>query len=229
MSIKAKWAIIVTGLLLMPAAAYTYTLLSPTRHWASVPVTVCVMPPGHASITANDPDGGVTATINALNGNAGMGWNGTLAGWVVNAVNAANNSATCGTEWRLGDGIPTIAFDEKIKGACSGSCLAATFVSYYECNNAFPDGHCKILDSDVLTRRNRADKSGGPYYSLYESSCTSGWEYNVEAIMVHEVGHVLGIGHSNVSGATMYPSVSSCNSSGATIEADDIAALDMLY
>ena len=47
--------------------------------------------------------------------------------------------------------------------------------------------------------------------------------------MVHEVGHLLGIGHTNVSGATMYPSVSSCNNGPATIAADDRAALNALY
>jgi len=219
MSVKAKWAITVSVLLLLPAAASTFVLLSPARHWASVPVTICVKSPGHASITANDPDGGVTATINAIN----SGWNGVMtAGTVVNAQ-------ACNTPWALGDGIPTIAFDQLVNGACSGSCLAVTFVGYYDCDPSLPDGHCEIVDADVLTRRNRTDRYGGPYYSESEVDCRSGREWNIEAIMVHEVGHVLGIGHSSVAGATMYPSVSSCNSSGATIEADDRAALDVLY
>ncbi len=47
--------------------------------------------------------------------------------------------------------------------------------------------------------------------------------------MVHEVGHVLGIGHSNVSGATMFPSVSACNNGPASLEADDRAAINDLY
>jgi predicted Zn-dependent protease len=47
--------------------------------------------------------------------------------------------------------------------------------------------------------------------------------------MVHEVGHVLGIGHSNVTGATMYPSISSCNSAAVSIEQDDKNALNALY
>jgi hypothetical protein len=180
-----------------------------------------VKSPGHASITAGDPDGGVTATFNAINGNAGMGWNG-FVGTVVQAQ-------TCDTPWALGDGIPTIAFDELIKGACSGSCLAVTFVGYYDCDPTLADGHCEIVDADVLTRKNKTDRFGGPYYSLSEADCRSGREWNIEAIMVHEVGHVLGIGHTDVSGATMYPSVSSCNSAPATIEADDQAALDALY
>ena len=217
---------VATAALLVPLTASTYTLLSPTRHWASTPVQVCVKSPGHLSITADDPDGGVTATIQALNNThpflTGTGWNATSVGPVVNAV-------PCVTPWQLGDGIPTIAFSEMITGTCSGSCLAATFTGYYHCDPALPDGHCVIDDSDVETRRNKRDKSGGPYYSLYETGCTSGREWNIEAIMVHEVGHVLGLGHSSVVGATMYPSVSSCNTGPTTLAGDDAAALDVLY
>ena len=214
---------LVSATLLVPAAAYTYTLLSPPRHWPSIPVHVCVSTTGHKSI--DDGDGGVTATIDALNNAhsrlAGTGWNVTPAGGVVEAI-------PCTNRWVLGDGTPTIAFDEKIRGTCGGSCLAATFVGYYDCDPTLPDSHCVIVDADVETRRNKSDRYGGPYYSLYEP-CWSGKEWNIEAIMVHEVGHVLGLGHSNVSGATMYPSVSSCNANPATIADDDAAGLGALY
>ena len=218
MTVKTKWIIVAIVLLLMPAAAYTYTLLSPLRHWVSPPVTICVKSPGHASVA--DSDKGITATINALNDSGA--WNGAGAGMVVNAVE-------CSSQWQLGDGQPTIAFDEVIKGACSGTCLAATFVSSYDCD-PLVNGFCEILDADVLTKKNKADRNGGPYYSLSESGgCTTGKEWNIEAIMVHEVGHVLGIGHSNVTGATMYPSISSCNAQSATIAQDDADALAQLY
>lgn len=228
--IKTKHALPIAGLLaviLVPTVASTYSLLNPARHWASSQVQVCVNSPGHVSITAGDTDGGVTATIQALNGShpllAGTGWNFTPSGQVINAV-------PCSTPWKLGDGNPTIALTEKIKGTCVGSCLAATFTGFYSCPAGFDgsDGHCRIDDADVEMRSNKADKAGGPYYSLYES-CAAGKEWNIEAIMVHEVGHVLGLGHSDVKNSTMYPSVSSCNSAPATIEPDDVTALNALY
>lgn len=102
-------------------------------------------------------------------------------------------------------------------GLCTGGCLAATLTGYYTSLT----GDDRINDADVYTNTSHQ------YYSSGEPSCSG--EYDINGIMVHEVGHVIGIGHSNVSGATMYPSVSACSSANRTIEADDRAARDDLY
>lgn len=97
---------------------------------------------------------------------------------------------------------------------CNGSCLAATLTGYYTGNT--------IYDADVYTNTKYK------FYSSGETdACNS--EFDIEGIMVHEVGHVIGIGHSNVAGATMYPSISSCNTSARSLSSDDIAARDDLY
>lgn len=97
---------------------------------------------------------------------------------------------------------------------CNGSCLAATLTGYYSGST--------INDADVYTNTKYK------FYSSGENDACSG-EFDIEGIMVHEVGHVIGIGHSNVSGATMYPTVSSCNTANRSLEADDIAAKNDLY
>ncbi|MFL6244577.1 MAG: matrixin family metalloprotease [Thermoanaerobaculia bacterium] len=97
---------------------------------------------------------------------------------------------------------------------CTGSCLAATLTGYYTGNT--------IYDADIYTNTRYS------YTSSKETDGCSG-EYDIDGIMVHEVGHVIGIGHSNVAGATMYPTVSSCNFNNRTLEADDLAAKNDLY
>jgi hypothetical protein len=102
-------------------------------------------------------------------------------------------------------------------GVCTGNCLAATLTGYYVSQS----GDDRIYDADVYTNTAQA------LYSSLESGCSG--EYDINGIMVHEVGHVIGIGHSNVAGATMYPSISACNTSARTLASDDFAARDDLY
>jgi hypothetical protein len=102
-------------------------------------------------------------------------------------------------------------------GVCTGSCLAATLTGYY----VSQAGDDRIYDADIYTN------TAQPLYSSREAGCSG--EYDVDGIMAHEVGHVIGIGHSNVAGATMYPTVSACNTANRSLAADDIAARDDLY
>lgn len=102
-------------------------------------------------------------------------------------------------------------------GLCVDNCLAATLTGYY----VVQSGTDRIYDADVYTN------TAQPLYSSGESGCSG--EYDVNGIMAHEVGHVIGIGHSNVSGATMYPSVQACNTGNRTLASDDFAARDDLY
>ena len=103
--------------------------------------------------------------------------------------------------------------------ACNGNCLAATFTGFYSQN---PDGTYSIDDADIVTNAHQ------PWVSQSEPGGCSG-EYFIEGVMVHEVGHGIGLGHTTVTGATMYPSVSACNNNPATTEADDEAAIADLY
>ena len=182
-----------------------YVLLSPRRTWTNDP-NVIVDNRGLSSVT--DGDGGRTRTRNAIvSTNA---WNGAGSGTVVTA------SVGSVSGWRLGDGIPMLNFTDPQR-VCTGSCLAATFTGYYRQRS---NGTYEIYDADIVTNTAYAWASAG-------ESCSS--EMYVEAVMVHEVGHLLGLGHTSVSGATMYPSVSYCNMGPATTEADDENGINALY
>ena len=147
----------------------------------------------------SDGSGGVSKTVAAI-----KAWN------VV-------SSSTSGSAPVRGDGVAkiTLASNGKI---CTGSCLAATLTGYYHQEG----GAYYIDDADVYTNQRYN------YTSTGEADGCSG-EFYIEGIMVHEVGHVIGIGHSNVSGATMYPSVGYCNNGPASLASDDTAAANDLY
>ena len=126
------------------------------------------------------------------------------------------SSGTTSTAARRGTAPATIMLNTN-GGLCTGNCLAATLTGYYTSQT----GDDRIYDADVYTN------TSIQFYSSGESGCSS--EYDINGVMVHEVGHVIGIGHSNVSGATMYPSVSACNTGPRSLASDDFAARDDLY
>jgi Matrixin len=182
-----------------------YVLLSPRRTWDAAP-NVIVDSRGLSSVS--DGDLGRTRTRNAIVASAA--WNGAGTG--------TRLSATVGSvaAWSMGDGRPMLNFRDPV-GACTGSCLAATFTGYYQSRG---NGTYRITDADIVTNTAYAWASLG-------EACSS--EMYVEGVMVHEVGHLLGLGHTSAAGATMYPSVSYCNNGPATIETDDRNGINDLY
>jgi Matrixin/IPT/TIG domain len=58
-------------------------------------------------------------------------------------------------------------------------------------------------------------------------SVTSG--VDLQGVACHEIGHSLGLGHSNVGGATMWPSISGSGVGQRSIEADDAAGVQAIY
>jgi len=201
---------LVIGLLvlLIAGSISAYVLLSPARTWDSAP-TYIVDERGLETVL--DGDGGVAAVVSAITSN--LAWNGAGAGTIIKAQKGSV------ANWQLGDGIPMLNFSDPER-VCSGNCLAATFTGFYQQR---ADGSYKIFDADIVTNTRRIDWTS----TQAENSCSG--EFYIEGVMVHEAGHGLGLGHTNVSGATMYPSVSSCNNGPATIESDDRAAINALY
>ena len=187
-------------------AVYSYVLLSPRRTW-DTPPNLIVDNRGLASVA--DGDLGRTRTRNAIVSSSA--WNGAGTGTRINATVGSISG------FSLGDGRPMLNFRDPV-GACSGNCLAATFTGFYQSRG---NGTNRITDADIVTNTAWNFASAG-------EAC-SGSEIFIEGVMVHEVGHLLGLSHSNVSGSTMFPSVSTCNNGPASIETDDRNAINDLY
>lgn len=70
---------------------------------------------------------------------------------------------------------------------------------------------------------------GGFTFFTGTSGCTGSNAAYIEDIATHEFGHLLGLNHSTVTDATMYPSYSTCSQSLRTLASDDINGIRSLY
>jgi len=119
----------------------------------------------------------------------------------------------------LGDGGGNFDFDyagiaaapgdktTSVLGSCSGGTLAYVQLSF--------GGSWTMRFCDNWTW------SDGPGFA-------PGGQFDIQGVGCHEYGHALGLGHSNVSNATMWPSTSSGNPQ-RSIASDDIAGLQSIY
>jgi len=98
------------------------------------------------------------------------------------------------------------------RDAANGSAIATTY--WWSSNN-------RIIDADIVFW------DAGFTFFAGTTGCSGG--FYIEDIAAHEFGHALGMGHSDIAGATMYPSVSYCNTANRTLDADDIAGVRTLY
>ena len=99
------------------------------------------------------------------------------------------------------------------RNASSSNAIATTYTWYID---------DEIQEFDMIFWDRRMT-----FFTHAQEGCRRG--FFVEGIFAHEAGHGAGIGHSNVSGTTMYPSVSYCNTSIEMLHQDDKDALVALY
>ena len=78
-----------------------------------------------------------------------------------------------------------------------------------------------LVDSDIVFW------DGGFKFFTGSSGCTSG--VYIEDVAAHELGHSMGLSHSNVTGATMTPGYLGCTMTQRSIESDDKAGAQKLY
>jgi hypothetical protein len=198
-------------LTLVSSAAFGYVLLSPPRKWFSLPKNVRVDSRGIDSVT--DADHGVTATRNAV-----LQWNNAPGGPSLNIV----TSSTATVSYVQGDGISDIIFADPLN-LCKGTCLAATLTGYY---NTGQTGTCGGLNVVAITDADISFNLKNKFQTVAEGgSCSR--EIYLESVVTHEVGHLIGLGHSASSAALMYPSVTYCVNK--VLNSDDTNGRNALY
>ena len=79
-----------------------------------------------------------------------------------------------------------------------------------------------LLEADVVLY-------DGSTVFLPDYRACSGTQHYLHDTAIHELGHALGLGHSAVAEATMWPSVAACSTSLRTLAADDKAGIEALY
>ena len=98
-----------------------------------------------------------------------------------------------------------------------------------QCGHPF-DGPGNVLAHAYYPRDGRIHFDNEEYYT--ESGATSGWWWGKKTsrsliyVAVHEIGHALGLGHSNVKGSVMWPTA---KDGTPTLHQDDINGIRSLY
>lgn len=190
------------------SASFGYTLLSPARRWFNADTPHQVNIDNHGISSIADSDHGVTAAVNAI-----KAWN---SGGVNVTTSSSGNVA-----YRQGDGISDMIFGDPLN-LCTGSCLAATLTGYYSTSTT---GTCGGLTVDKITDSDTSFNLAYNWTSVAQGSCSN--EIYVETVTTHECGHIIGLAHSSVASAIMFPTVNYCDNK--PIGSDDINGRNALY
>jgi hypothetical protein len=133
--------------------------------------------------------------------------------------------------------VNTIAFLDPWKDPCadpddlpySSAAFAVTIVWHNTSTGEILDADMMINDA-LATRFN----AGGPYADCPETGCPSGSSTvpgpaDLRSIITHEAGHFIGIGHSDVSDATMFSMAERASVDKRTLGQDDMDAVCAIY
>jgi Matrixin len=86
----------------------------------------------------------------------------------------------------------------------------------------------QVCNGNLIYRFVEVDVRFNSAFSWQKSSGCSGG-FDLAGVSTHEFGHAVGLGHTNVQGATMYPSVAACDFSLSSLASDDKNGYSAIY
>jgi hypothetical protein len=86
----------------------------------------------------------------------------------------------------------------------------------------------QVCNGSLIYRFQEVDVRFNNAFQWQSSSGCSGG-YDLAGVSTHEFGHAVGLGHTNVQGATMYPSVAACDFSVSSLASDDRDGYSAIY
>ena len=193
----------------LATTAWAFELIGPPRKWHSsdLPVSFLVNNGGETSVT--DGDNGVSAVMGALDD-----WEAHVQGNLMNVGTTSSNAIG-------NDGVNIVSFEDP--GKIVRNAIAVTLVGYYDSGTTETVNNIafgRYLDTDISFSKRLDFTSDGE-----SGGCSN--EYHIESVTTHESGHALGLAHSSVGSALMYPSISACVEKG--IASDDVDGINTIY
>jgi len=202
------------ALLLVSGFALAFVLIDPPIKWASDDPkrNIDINRNGHSNV--NDGDGGASEIADAI----AASWNQEVPGTLTSTTLVSSPPAS------IGDSISTMHFNVSGTG-CTGGCLAITITPIP------PSSPTETVNGTAFRLMSDSDIFFNTSTKFYSSSEADGCrrEYHIESVAVHEVGHLLGLGHSGVGNATMFPSVGQCDASPEILAQDDTDGINCIY
>ncbi|RKY18179.1 MAG: hypothetical protein DRQ55_14050 [Planctomycetota bacterium] len=141
-----------------------------------------------------------------------------LPGSSVSFLENADPTQRARSDWEA-DNLHLVLFDEGDGFFPFGAGVVAVTPIQFEVASG------RIVDADILFNANDGPSEGGFRFS----ADLSGGAFDIQGVGAHEIGHFIGIGHSQVLGATMAPFTGFANFGPRTLHADDAAAAAAIY
>jgi len=147
-------------------------------------------------------------------------------------------------EYNCSGNVNTIAFlsDSDAAGNFIEPCgdrfpfnaFAVTIVWHNESTGEIFDADMLINDTLAVPNRDNVPTAGGPYASCPDDGCPPSAGVNpgaadLRSIVTHEIGHIIGIGHSDVADATMFATNERRAVNKRDLHPDDEAAICTIY